>query len=146
MIVNNKTKGIPVSFSMDRMSKIRLDWIKANVPEVKPSGSMILRRALAMYVQHLENSLSDPEKFDLELVYLKAAASPEDCPWKKSPDFTLHRGTKLSSMVRENNRRKIDNFLNSSPFMGRAMANKRKEPLIHDNNRHTNEHPTESNT
>lgn len=139
MIVNNKTKGIPVSFSMDRMSKVRFDWIKANVPEVKPSGSMILRRALAMYVQHLENSLSVPEKFENELVYLKASATPEDCPWKKVPDFTLNRGITLTSMSRENRRRKIDNFLNSSPFMGRAMATKRKEPLINDNNRQTQE-------
>lgn len=146
MIVNNKTKGTPVSFSMDRMSKVRFDWIKANVPEVKPSGSMILRRALAMYTQHLESLLSDPEKFENELVYLKASANPDDCPWKKIPDFTLHRGMTLTSMARENSRRKIDNFLNSSPFMGRAMANKRKEPLINDNNRQPTNGTEESHT
>ena len=140
MIVNNHTeKGIPVSFSMDRMSKTRLDWIKANVYGIKPSGSMIIRRALAMYTQHIERTLSDPDLLMQEMVYLKAAAGPEECPWKRPPDFSECLGKPLSQIIKDTYRGRVTNFLNSSPFAGRAMAAKRRKPIINGKEQNTTE-------
>ena len=116
---------------MDLLSKARFDWIKANASQLKPSGSMILRRALALYVIHVEQTLEDPELFEQEMVCLKASASPDECPWKHIPDFSKVLGKPLTQMIRETQRNRIDNFLNSSPFEGRAMRAVRKEPLLH---------------
>ena len=110
------TAGTPLQFRLDGLSKARLSWAKAQAPTIKPSGTMIVRRALAHYADHLEEAILDPEKLEYELVQLKAAATGDDGPWKTLPDFASCPGQSLSQWIRHKHQRNIEGLLKSSPF------------------------------
>ena len=112
----SKTAGVSVPFRIDPLSKSKMNWIKAHIPQVRPTGSLILRRALALYLIHIESILDDPDEFEGELTYLKAAATGDSVPWHHEPDFTQQPGKRLHEYIREINKRKIEGFLNSDPF------------------------------
>lgn len=116
----SKNQSIPVTFHLDKLSKARFEWIRANTGLVKPSGSMIIRRALNLYVKHLEETIANPDDLDIELKELKAVANPEASPWKNLPNFNLTVGTTFADHISEANRRRIDRFLTSTPFKRRA--------------------------
>ena len=107
---------VSIPFRMDQMSKARIAWIKAHAHGIRPSGSMVMRRALTFYLQHLENILDDHEEYDRELIYLKASADGDDMPWRTLPDFASQPGRKLSDWTREASRRRLDRFFESDPF------------------------------
>lgn len=118
-----KTKNpnsVSVPFRLDPMSKASMDWIKAHAAGIRPSGSMILRRALSHYLKHVETCMESPEDFELEMVRLKACASGDMPPWKTQPDFTQRLGQKLSEWVRWHNQRRLDGMYGTKLFEQRA--------------------------
>lgn len=112
--------GVSVPFRLDPMSKTQMEWIKAQCPGLKPSGSLILRRALKHYTEHLESILGDTEEMELEVTRIRACYSGDPNPWKHQPPFNEHPGKKLSEFIREHHKGALERFLESSPFEAKA--------------------------
>lgn len=83
--------GQSSAFRTDPMSQAELDWVKALFKSHKPSSSAIVRRALQVYVQHLDrllmNAEQEPDRLLFEETYLRSSAIGENVPWRKRPDF-----------------------------------------------------------
>lgn len=118
-----------VSIRFDPMSLTRMAWITAKFHDVKPSRSMIIRRALQVYQQHLEDVMkdTDPDSFDapeLESLRLSRCGAGEVAPWKVDPDFSRRPEMNLTELINEfnanRNKRDTERFFNSSPFKARA--------------------------
>ena len=116
------TNSVSVPFRLDPMSKARMDWIKAHATGIRPSGSMILRRALEHYLRQVETTLDSPEEFQLELIRLKACASGDMTPWKTPPDFTQRLGQKLSEWCRWHHKQNLDGMYGTKHFERKARA------------------------
>lgn len=116
MYANSKA-GIttPITFNLDPLSKARLAWIKARYSGLKPSGSLILRRALSHYLKHLDHIHEDPEAQQDEVYNLKAQSSGNSVPWERLPDFAAAKSKKLSQWLTEAHRADM-NRLMSEPF------------------------------
>lgn len=110
------TTGPSTPLRMDPMSKARISWIKSQYENLKPTGSLIMRRALVLYVQHLEKALVDPKKIDHELAALKACKSGDAAPWHTQPCFACHPFKPLSAHVKEAHKKRLEGLLGSSPF------------------------------
>ena len=110
------TSSVSVPFRLDPMSKAKMEWVKAHFQDIKPTGSMIIRRALSIYLRHLEASLGDPEQFEPELLMLKSSASGDLTPWKTPPDFAGTPGKPFSLWITEAYKRRVEGFLKSDPF------------------------------
>lgn len=120
MYVEDSKGTTSVPFRLDPMSKARLAWVKAQFPSIKPSGSLILRRALAHYLLHLEKVVLDPKKVEAEIAALKSNVAGDQVPWKKQPEFAEFPGKPLSAFTMEAHRAKIDAFLNHDYFGEKA--------------------------
>lgn len=101
-----------------------MDWIKAHAAGIRPSGSMILRRALSHYLKHVETCMESHEDFELELARLKACASGDLTPWKTQPDFSQRLGQKFSEWVQWHNLRRLDGMYETKHFEQRAQQMK----------------------
>jgi hypothetical protein len=125
MYANSKA-GITtqISFNLDPLSKARLAWIKARYSGLKPSGSLILRRALSHYLKHLDQINDDPEQQQEEVYHLKAQSSGNSVPWERLPDFASHKGRKLSQWLTQAHRADM-NRLMSEPFRTNQEGNQR---------------------
>lgn len=129
MIVE-RTKGPSTPLRLDPLSKARLHWVKAQYPTINPTGSLTIRRALQVYVQHLESALADPEQIDHELAALKACKSGNATPWGDAqPDFACVPLKKLSTHIAEAHRDRLGRAFDTSPFSRRAEHNRREAPL-----------------
>ena len=116
------TNSVSVPFRLDPMSKARMDWIKVHATGIRPSGSMILRRALDHYLKHVETALDSPEEFQLELIRLKACASGDMTPWKSPPDFTQRLGQKFSEWCSRHHQQKLNRMYETTHFEQKAQA------------------------
>lgn len=113
----SNSQGTAVHLKLDPMTKARLEWIKANLPTVTPSNSLLMRRAVAHYVRYLESEIMvAPELIDKEQTMMKAETGGQSTPWKTLPDFAQHPGKPLSQWIAEGYRQGIQNLLKSSPF------------------------------
>lgn len=118
------TSAIAIRFCP--MSKTRMEWMRSKFPEFSPTRSMIIRRALKSYQQHLEEVLkdSDPTRLEFETMNLKVCGQGETTPWEHDPDFTQRSDMTLTELLKEfrTNRSKTDinRFLGSSPFKVKA--------------------------
>lgn len=119
-VKNSRDTSVP--FRLDPMSKTRLVWVQSQVLDFKSSRSMVLRRALDVYVRHLENVLADPGRTHSEMIALKSCAAGGNPPWKRDPDFALAPGKPLSLWVREAIQNRFTRFMDSDPFGRRANA------------------------
>jgi hypothetical protein len=92
-----------VEFRIDPLGLDRLRWLKSlfsSRGEI-PSNSVIIRRALTVYLQHVEKQLTDESKLLMEIVRLKAHTKGDRSPWKQAPTYDGHS---FSKMVHEANR------------------------------------------
>lgn len=124
---SSTTTSIAIRF--DPMSKTRMAWITAQFPALSPSRTMILRRALQHYQQHLEATqrAADEDSFDtmeLESLRLSRSGNGESTPWKDDPDFAHRPEMNLTELIKEfnanRNKRDTARFFNSSPFKAKA--------------------------
>lgn len=111
MILRDRN-SVSVPFRLDPLSKARLDWIKAHSPRIRPSSSMIMRRALSLYLTHFEQAVSDQEQLESELIRLKASASGDSVPWKVQPDFSSHPGKTVGDWSCEIHKQNLERFFN----------------------------------
>lgn len=124
---SSATTSIAVRF--DPMSKTRMSWIAAQFPDLNPSRTMILRRALQHYQQHLEAIQRAPdegkgETMELESLRLSRSGNGESTPWEDDPDFAHRPEMNLTELIKEfnanRNKRDTERFFNSSPFKAKA--------------------------
>lgn len=124
---SSATTSIAIRF--DPMSKTRMAWITAQFPDLKPSRTMILRRALQHYQQYIEAIQRTPdedfgENMEMESLRLSRSGNGEVSPWKDDPDFAHRPEMNLTELIREfntnRNRRDTERFFKSSPFKARA--------------------------
>lgn len=124
---SSTTTSIAIRF--DPMSKTRMAWITAQFPDLTPSRTMILRRALQHYQQHLEAIQRTPdedfgETMEMESLRLSRSGSGEVSPWEVDSDFTHRPEMNLTELLKEFNanrsKRDTDRFFKSTPFKARA--------------------------
>lgn len=124
---SSATTSIAVRF--DPMSKTRMAWITAQFPDLQPSRTMILRRALQHYQQHLEaiqraTDEGSGETIEMESLRLSRSGNGESIPWTNDPDFAHRPEMNLTELIKEFNtnrhNRDMNRFLDSSPFKARA--------------------------
>jgi len=108
-------KATPITFNLDPLSKARLAWIKARYSGLKPSGSLILRRALSHYLKHLDKINDDPEAQQDEVYQIKAQSGGGSVPWERLPDFSSNKSKTLSRWLTEAHRADMDRLM-SEPF------------------------------
>lgn len=91
------------SFRIDPLSKDRLHWIKSfcEAQGEKPSGSVIIRRALDLYISHIEKQMKVGEKIRMEMLSLKSHTDGNSSPWFSSPVFD---GRPFNKMLNETQR------------------------------------------
>lgn len=92
-----------VEFRIDPLGLNRLSWLKSffTTHGAKPSNSVIVRRALAHYLEHIEKAMKTDEKISLELIRLKAHTDGDQSPWDTPPTFTGQPFTKVLSERRK---------------------------------------------
>lgn len=106
--VNNVTTPSR-EFRLDELSLCRLNWLQSfwNAHEWKPSGSVVVRRALAFYLDHIESlmteeegtfSLRCEESLQSELVKIKAHRNNESAPFGERKRFD---GRTFSEMLKK---------------------------------------------
>lgn len=124
---SSATTSIAIRF--DPMSKTRMAWITAQFPDLQPSRTMILRRALQHYQQYIEAIQRTPdedfgENMTMESLRLSRSGNGEVSPWKDDPDFTHRPEMNLTELIKEfntnRNKRDTERFFKSSPFKARA--------------------------
>jgi hypothetical protein len=88
---------------IDPLGRDRMKWLKSlfETLGVKPSYSVIVRRALAVYLSHTEKALGNDEELSLEVARLKAHSYGDRSPWKTPPVFD---GRPFSKMLWEQQR------------------------------------------
>jgi hypothetical protein len=118
-----------VPFRLDDMSKARIAWIKAHYPQLKPTGSLIIRRALVVYLAHLEKALVSPDRIEAELMALKGCQGGDGVPWESQPDFGCVPMKPLSKFISEAHKDRLGRAFSSSPFASRANHTRREAPL-----------------
>ncbi|UCV01866.1 hypothetical protein [Dechloromonas denitrificans] len=101
---NNKIPS--VEFRIDPLGLDRFRWLKSffSAHGESPSNSVIIRRALVVYLEQVEKTMKSDEKISLELMRLKAHTDGDKSPWTTSPRFD---GRPFSKVLAE--RRKIRN-------------------------------------
>lgn len=101
----NKNTIPSVEFRIDPLGIDRLRWLKSffEATGEKPSNSVIIRRALTVYLEHVEKAMHNEEKTSLEVVRLKAHTDGDRSPWNASPVFD---GRPFSKMLREQSRKR----------------------------------------
>lgn len=84
---NNKIPS--VEFRIDPLGVDRLRWLKSFMSShgANPSNSVIVRRALAHYLEHVEKVMKSEEKVSLEIIRLKGHTDGDQSPWTTSPRF-----------------------------------------------------------
>lgn len=111
--------GQSSAFRTDPMSQAELDWIKALFKSHKPSSSAIVRRALQVYVRHLDrlltNAEQEPDGLLFEATYLRSAAMGENVPWRKRPDFASVTRP-FNEWVMEGHRKALQGMLEDNHF------------------------------
>ena len=124
---SSATTSIAIRF--DPMSKTRMAWLTAQFPDLTPSRTMILRRALQHYLKYIETIQRTPEDdrgetMELEGLRLSRSGNGESTPWQDDPDFTHRPELNLTELLGEFNtnrhNRDLNRFLSSSPFKARA--------------------------
>lgn len=117
------------------MSKARMDWIKANWPDLQPTGSLILRRALQHYQYHLEQLVTDPEQAISEGYSLKACATGDAVPWKTQPDFTSNPTKALSDWRKETYQAQLEAMYHTDYFERMAASKYKPYEPTHNANK-----------
>ena len=109
--------GVPTPFNLDPLSKSRMNWVKSRFPQLKPSGSLVLRRALAHYARHIEGMITDPERLHDEELSIKAVTGGSQTPWQTEPPFHIHPTKTFTEWEREAHQQRLDEFF-AKPFSG----------------------------
>lgn len=94
-------------FRLDPLSLCRLAWLQSFFEHHgwKPSGSVIVRRALALYLAHVESLMAEEaESLDYELVRIKAHTHNEISPLS---DVERFNGRPLSEMLQDSRESKL---------------------------------------
>jgi hypothetical protein len=103
-----------VEFRIDPLGLNRLSWLKSFflAQGAKPSNSVIVRRALAHYLEHVEKAMKAEDKIGQEVIRLKAHTDGDRSPWDTPPSFTGQPFSKLLSDRRKHlNQRRMDRLL-----------------------------------
>jgi hypothetical protein len=87
-------------FRLDPLALARLEWLQSLFEShgFKPSASVMARRALAIYVDHVEATLPGEATLQSELIRLKACTSTEQSPFSEPNRFN---GTPFSVMWKQ---------------------------------------------
>lgn len=113
-----------VEFRIDPLGLDRLSWLKSYFQSqgAKPSNSVIIRRALAVYLEHIEKAMKSEEKASLEVIRLKAHTDGDRSPWDASPAFTGQTFSKTLAERRKHlNKRRMDSLFASNLGQGHRL-------------------------
>ena len=87
-------------FRLDPLTCSRLTWIQSLFSSHgwRPSGSIIVRRALSHYTDHLGDTFADESQFKDEFIVIKSHRNTEESPFHGE---TLFDGRSLSAVLKE---------------------------------------------
>ena len=120
--------GVAIQFTLDSLTRSRLTYIKLVAPkllDVNASGSAIVRRALSLYVQHLDDlqnaqgaasqgldrvSQEDIQSFESNA--LKRAHAGDYPPWTDFPTEALNATPRptFDELVRQHHRKALESL------------------------------------
>lgn len=109
----------PLAYRIDPLGNDRLQWLQSFLLHCgeRPSNSVIIRRAIALYVEHIDKMMKDTDKTRLELIQLKAHTGGDPSPWPTPPAFDGQTFAKILSKRRKEqqaeNFQAIQRFLES---------------------------------
>lgn len=100
MTTRVQNSKISREFRLDSLACSRLSWVQSMFHERgwKPSGSVIVRRALNHYTDHLGELLGDEPRFEDEFLRIKSHRNNEDVPF---PVATTFDGRPFAVVLRE---------------------------------------------